>query len=424
MFTLVAKRICGLAQITSTFGDRKQGGLWRWSLVHAHCMVKVKHSIDSLFNKYETTSKLPFHRKRKHLVSLGRAKNSQATTCLQIKNGIYVVFMCSVVGYHSLTGPNFAMIRLRRGARVVYVFLLPLVISVTFFLIQCLSSSTGFVRIIRSSQSKTNSFKTEFHYRTLLNSSESKSDIDGQYPPNVFSIEERRHGAVILHIIGMCYMFLALAIACDEFFVPSLAVITMKLNISEDVAGATFMAAGGSAPELFTSFIGTFADPNSNVGIGTIVGSAVFNVLFVIGMCAMFSKGVLKLTWWPLFRDCIFYSLAVLALLFFFHDSLIKWWESLILLTAYLVYVIFMKFNRQVETWVRGLLKPNRVTSMCLTVNNDSSNPPAANRLSDYQLEVRFCFLVVKIVTSFLGCKNVLKCLMFIKKPFQCCDMF
>ena len=113
-----------------------------------------------------------------------------------------------------------------------------------------------------------------------------------------------------------------------------------------------------------------------------------------------------------------------LALLFFFHDSLIKWWESLILLTAYLVYVIFMKFNRQVETWVRGLLKPNRVTSMCLTVNNDSSNPPAANRLSDYQLEVRFCFLVVKIVTSFLGCKNVLKCLMFIKKPFQCCDMF
>jgi len=55
------------------------------------------------------------------------------------------------------------------------------------------------------------------------------------------------------------------------------------------------MAAGGSAPELFTSFIGTFVS-NSQVGFGTIIGSAVFNVLFVIGMCAIFSKGELKLT--------------------------------------------------------------------------------------------------------------------------------
>ena len=41
------------------------------------------------------------------------------------------------------------------------------------------------------------------------------------------------------------------------------------------------MAAGGSAPELFTSVIGVFI-AISDVGIGTIVGSAVFNVLFVI----------------------------------------------------------------------------------------------------------------------------------------------
>ena len=40
------------------------------------------------------------------------------------------------------------------------------------------------------------------------------------------------------------------------------------------------MAAGGSAPELFTSIIGVFI-AQSDVGIGTIVGSAVFNILFV-----------------------------------------------------------------------------------------------------------------------------------------------
>jgi sodium/potassium/calcium exchanger 2 len=48
-------------------------------------------------------------------------------------------------------------------------------------------------------------------------------------------------------------MFIALAIVCDEFFVPTLSVIIERLKITEDVAGATFMAAGGSAPELFTS---------------------------------------------------------------------------------------------------------------------------------------------------------------------------
>ncbi len=54
---------------------------------------------------------------------------------------------------------------------------------------------------------------------------------------------------------GVVNMFLALAIVCDEFFVPSLDVIIEKLGCSEDVAGATFMAAGGSAPELFTSAV-------------------------------------------------------------------------------------------------------------------------------------------------------------------------
>jgi Ca2+/Na+ antiporter len=73
-----------------------------------------------------------------------------------------------------------------------------------------------------------------------------------------------------------------------------------RTGVSDDVGGATFMAAGGSAPELFTSLIGTFSE--SSVGFGTIVGSAVFNVLFVIGMCALFSKELLTLTWWPLAR--------------------------------------------------------------------------------------------------------------------------
>ena len=125
------------------------------------------------------------------------------------------------------------------------------------------------------------------------------------------------------------------------------------------MAGATFMAAGGSAPELFTAVIGVFV-AFSDVGIGTVVGSAVFNILFVIGMCALFSKTVLHLTWWPLFRDCTFYSVALITLILFFVDNFIMWWEALLLLFVYFLYVVFMKFNAQAEKGVKRMLSSNR----------------------------------------------------------------
>uniref|UniRef100_A0A3P9HIG4 Sodium/potassium/calcium exchanger 1 n=1 Tax=Oryzias latipes TaxID=8090 RepID=A0A3P9HIG4_ORYLA len=183
----------------------------------------------------------------------------------------------------------------------------------------------------------------------------------GDYPEDLFSIEQRRQGWVVLHILGMVYIFVALAIVCDEFFVPALEVIAIKLDISDDVAGATFMAAGGSAPELFTSLIGVFIS-HSNVGIGTIVGSAVFNILFVIGMCAIFSREMLRLTWWPLFRDVTFYILDLIMLIIFFLDNVILWWESVLLVLGYVSYVSFMKFNPQIEQMFKGQL--NKHTSI------------------------------------------------------------
>ncbi|KAK3569978.1 hypothetical protein QTP86_007876 [Hemibagrus guttatus] len=183
--------------------------------------------------------------------------------------------------------------------------------------------------------------------------------MKGEYPQDIFSIEERRRGWVTLHIFGMIYMFVSLAIVCDEFFVPTLGVITKKLAISDDVAGATFMAAGGSAPELFTSLIGVFIS-HSNVGIGTIVGSAVFNILFVIGMCALFSREMLYLTWWPLFRDVSFYILDLIMLIIFFLDNTIVWWESIMLVGGYATYVYFMKYNVQIEQAFKAQLRRHK----------------------------------------------------------------
>uniref|UniRef100_A0A3Q2DJP0 Sodium/potassium/calcium exchanger 1 n=1 Tax=Cyprinodon variegatus TaxID=28743 RepID=A0A3Q2DJP0_CYPVA len=192
----------------------------------------------------------------------------------------------------------------------------------------------------------------------------------GDYPEDLFSVEQRRQGWVVLHIIGMIYMFVSLAIVCDVFFIPALGAITDKLEISDDVAGATFMAAGGSAPELSTSLIGVFIS-HSNVGIGTIVGSAVFNILFVIGMCAIFSREMLHLTWWSLFRDINFYILDLIMLIVFFLDNVIWWWESLMLVLGYISYVILMKFNSQIERTFKNQLNRHRST-----VNTWSTTEP------------------------------------------------
>ncbi|KAK2583828.1 hypothetical protein KPH14_009723 [Odynerus spinipes] len=198
------------------------------------------------------------------------------------------------------------------------------------------------------------------------------------FPSDLFTVHQRRRGAVILHVLGVVYMFVALAIVCDEFFVPSLDVIIEKLEIADDVAGATFMAAGGSAPELFTSVIGVFVSFD-DVGIGTIVGSAVFNILFVIGMCAIFSRTVLSLTWWPLFRDCTFYSASLLTLIYFFRDNYIHWYEALVLFGFYLAYVSFMKWNQPMEKFVKRILYRNRVTRVRSTDQLMPSHPNATN---------------------------------------------
>uniref|UniRef100_A0A3B3QFR5 Solute carrier family 24 member 4 n=1 Tax=Paramormyrops kingsleyae TaxID=1676925 RepID=A0A3B3QFR5_9TELE len=135
-----------------------------------------------------------------------------------------------------------------------------------------------------------------------------------EFPEDLFSNTERKQGAVSLHILAALYMFLALAIVCDDFFVTSLEKICEKLDLSEDVAGATFMAAGSSAPELFASIIGVFIT-HGDVGVGTIVGSAVFNILCIIGVCGIFAGQVVMLTWWSVFRDSFYYTLSVVALI-------------------------------------------------------------------------------------------------------------
>lgn len=111
------------------------------------------------------------------------------------------------------------------------------------------------------------------------------------------------------------------------------------------------LASGGSAPEFFTSLLGVFFF-ESDVGFGTIVGSAVFNVLFVIGLCAYFSGfDTLPLTWYPLARDSSFYLICLGTLLGVSNDRSISWVDSLVLCLLYVLYVTIMFFDPSIRAW-------------------------------------------------------------------------
>ena len=65
--------------------------------------------------------------------------------------------------------------------------------------------------------------------------------------------------------------------------------------MSPDVAGATIMAIGTSSPELFINIVGTFIT-QGDIGVGTIVGSAAFNILAAPACCGLFTGFVRRRT--------------------------------------------------------------------------------------------------------------------------------
>ncbi|XP_060606949.1 probable sodium/potassium/calcium exchanger CG1090 [Ruditapes philippinarum] len=221
-----------------------------------------------------------------------------------------------------------------------------------------------------------------------------------QFPRDVFTTAERKQGAIILHVAVTIYMFLGFALLCDDYFVPSLEVICEVLHIQSDVAGATFMAAGSSAPELATAVISIFI-AKDDIGIGTVVGSAVYNVMFVISICALCAGMVVNLNWWPLCRDCLFYTISVAALALVIMDEQVFWYEAVIFIILYLVYILLMYFNTSLEMWIVpkftccGIHKKadNLDVVVMVTRNKENGQSSFTNAASNDHLHVESKFI-------------------------------
>lgn len=90
-------------------------------------------------------------------------------------------------------------------------------------------------------------------------------------------------GALILLVVGFVFL-----IKGADFFVEGASAVAKKLHVPALVIGMTIVAMGTSLPELSVSVTASIAGSNQ-LAIGNVVGSNIFNLMVVLGSCALFS---------------------------------------------------------------------------------------------------------------------------------------
>lgn len=94
---------------------------------------------------------------------------------------------------------------------------------------------------------------------------------------------------IVLVIVGV-----ALIVAGANFMTDGASAIAKRLHIPQIIIGLTIVAFGTSAPELVVSVIGSI-DGSGGIAVGNVIGSNIFNVLCVLGACALVHPVPVKL---------------------------------------------------------------------------------------------------------------------------------
>lgn len=135
-------------------------------------------------------------------------------------------------------------------------------------------------------------------------------------------------------------------------------------RLPKDVKGATFDAISSSLPELLVALYSVIFFHKFEVGVGTIAGSALFNLLIIPGICVFVAPIAFKVSKRVISRDAFFYLISVfvlIVLLLYF-----KSWGigiALILLMIYLVYLMEIRIHtKQYQKSLKPNLSKNKIS--------------------------------------------------------------
>ena len=133
-----------------------------------------------------------------------------------------------------------------------------------------------------------------------------------------------------------------IAAETDEFKIGKINVdeegeLAREFGISERFIGLTIVALGTSLPELFTSVVAA-RKGNADIAIGNIVGSNIFNILFVVGLSALITPVPFAKEF--IFDTAIAIAAAVLLFLCCFRDRKLSRAGGITMLISYASYFV------------------------------------------------------------------------------------
>ena len=139
----------------------------------------------------------------------------------------------------------------------------------------------------------------------------------------------------IWKLIALTIVGLAVILVSSDYAVDAAVALAKIFNISDRVIGLTIVALGTSLPELVTSVTAALRG-NADLAVGNVVGSCIFNLLFVLGTSAL----ILPIPCAPNFLSDAYVAVGatVLLLLFGFTQMKITRWEGVLLVACYVAY--------------------------------------------------------------------------------------
>ena len=147
--------------------------------------------------------------------------------------------------------------------------------------------------------------------------------------------------------LGMFLAGLVALVAGAELLVRGASKLALSFGISPLVVGLTIVAFGTSAPEVAVS-VGAVLGGRTDIAIGNVVGSNIFNVLFILGLSAVITPLVVNI---QLIRQevpiMVGASLLLLALTL---DGGLSMLESALLFGLLLAYTVFLVRQSRAET--------------------------------------------------------------------------
>ena len=125
-----------------------------------------------------------------------------------------------------------------------------------------------------------------------------------------------------------------------ELIVKSATSIAHRLGVSDAIIGLTIVALGTSLPELATSCMAA-AKHNSDLALGNIIGSNIFNVFFILGTSAVIHPLPIYPGLWLDAALVLLSSIMVMAFVYIGKKHEINRWQGALLLLTYAVYLTY-----------------------------------------------------------------------------------